>query len=337
MSTFAGPNAFAEELRAVGTARYHDKHPFHSRMHAGDLSRDELRRWVLNRYYYQTRIPIKDALILSKAEDPGFRRVWIKRIFDHDGRPAEQGQMTSEGGLEQWRRLAAAVGCDVDEVTSLRSVLPNVRSACNAYVQFVREHSLLEAVAASLTELFAPELMSRRVDAWLAHYAWVEPAGLDYFRTRVKRAERDSLEAMNYVVMHATVRDMQVQCIKAVELKCAILWALLDAVEAAGRSARTVLSGRPTLASMARLRDRPQSGDRLLLSPERGLELSESAAVILSLCDGSRTVDELVSALSANYDAVERETIAGDVDEFLKSMVDRGVLRLVVESNGDGR
>jgi pyrroloquinoline-quinone synthase len=227
--------AFLDELRAVGAERYHDRHPFHRRMHAGRLSPDELRRWVLNRYYYQTRIPIKDALILSKSEDVEFRRRWMRRIFDHDGRPDASGRITDEGGLIQWQRLAQAVGCDLDEVTSLRSVLPGVRFACDAYVELVRERSLVEAVAASLTEFFAPDLMARRIDAWLAHYRWVDPSALDYFRTRVERARRDSLEAVDYVVAEARTRELQQRCVAALVRKCEILWALLDAVEAAGR------------------------------------------------------------------------------------------------------
>jgi len=226
---------FIEALQRAGAERYHDKHPFHRRMHAGALSPVELRRWVVNRYYYQTRIPIKDALILSKTEDVEFRRRWMHRIFDHDGRPDETGKMTDEGGLAQWQRLAQAVGCDLEEVKSLRSVLPGVRFACDAYVDLVRQRSLLEAVASSLTESFAHELMSRRIEAWLAHYTWVEPHALDYFRTRVVRARRDSLEAVEYVVAEARTREQQEACVAALVRKCEILWALLDAVEAAGR------------------------------------------------------------------------------------------------------
>ncbi len=216
-----------EWLRREGESRYHDKHPFHLLMHEGELSRLQLQQWVLNRYYYQTRIPIKDAIILSKSEDPAFRRGWMRRIVDHDGaRP-------QEGGLAQWLRLAEGVGLDPAEVASCRSVLPGVRMACDSYVQLVRERSLVEAVASSLTEFFSPDLMSRRIAAWERHYPWVKPEVLEYFRGRVARAQHDSGEALAFVVEHATTREMQERCVAALVRKTEILWHLLDCVHAA--------------------------------------------------------------------------------------------------------
>jgi pyrroloquinoline-quinone synthase len=219
--------SFVERLRAEGGSRYHDRHPFHVRMHAGGCSRAELRRWVLNRYYYQTRIPIKDALIVAKSDDPAFRRQWLRRLQDHDG--TEDG----DGGLALWLRLARGVGLDADEVASCRSVLPGVRFACDGYVELVRERSLVEAVASSLTEFFAPDLMSRRIQAWERHYPWVSPEMLAYFRSRVPRARQDSLEAVDFVVRHATTRELQERCVAALIRKTEILWHLLDSVYAA--------------------------------------------------------------------------------------------------------
>jgi pyrroloquinoline-quinone synthase len=221
------PDALVARFRAEGERRYHDHHPFHVRMHAGELSKEELRAWVVNRFYYQTRIPIKDALILSKSEDPAFRRAWMRRIVDHDG--AEEGQ----GGLALWLRLAAGVGLDVAEVKSLSRVLPGVRFACDAYVQLVRERSLVEAVASSLTEFFSPDIMSTRVAAWEKHYPWVSPDVLDYFRSRIPRAKTDSAEAIAFVVANATTRELQERCVDALITKCNILWALLDALSSA--------------------------------------------------------------------------------------------------------
>ncbi|HTW38501.1 MAG TPA: pyrroloquinoline-quinone synthase PqqC [Steroidobacteraceae bacterium] len=219
--------AFIERLREEGARRYHDHHRYHVLMHAGQLTRTQLQQWVLNRYYYQTRIPIKDALILSKSSEAEFRRMWIHRIHDHDG------TADTEGGLAMWLRLASGVGLDPEEVASCRSVLPGVRFACDAYVEFVREHSLLEAVASSLTEFFAPELMSRRILAWEQHYPWVDPQMLAYFRARVTRARGDSAEAIGYVTAHATSRLAQERCIAALIVKTEILWHLLDTVYAA--------------------------------------------------------------------------------------------------------
>lgn len=216
--------AFVARLRAEGEKRYHDRHPFHVKMHAGQLSREQIQAWVRNRFYYQTRIPIKDAIILSKSEDPAFRRLWMHRISDHDG--VKEG----EGGLAQWLRLAKGVGLDVDEVKSLRGVLPGVRFACDAYVQLVRERPLLEAVASSLTEFFSPDIMARRIVAWETHYPWVDGETLAYFRGRVTRAKEDSREAIDYVLAHAKTREEQERCIDALITKTQILWALLDAV-----------------------------------------------------------------------------------------------------------
>ena len=218
---------FVERLRREGEVRYHDHHRYHALMHDGKLTRLQLQQWVLNRYYYQTRIPIKDAIILSKSENPVFRRAWIRRIQDHDG------QQEGEGGLALWLRLAEGVGLDRDEVASCRSVLPGVRFACDGYVDLVRQRTLVEAVASSLTEFFAPDLMSKRIQAWERHYPWVSPEMLAYFRSRVPRARRDSLEAVDFVVRHATTRELQERCVAALIRKTEILWHLLDCVYAA--------------------------------------------------------------------------------------------------------
>jgi pyrroloquinoline-quinone synthase len=215
---------FLEWMRREGRSRYHDRHPFHVRMNEGRLSQHELRVWVTNRYYYQTRIPIKDALILSKSEDPAFRRSWIHRIHDHDG------DGTSGGGLELWQRLGEAVGVSREELTSLRSVLPGVRFACDAYVELVRGAPLVEAVASSLTELFAPDLMSRRIAAFEKHYAFLDASALDYFRSRVPRAAHDGQEAIGFVLEHATDHATQERCVRALVRKTEILWHLLDCV-----------------------------------------------------------------------------------------------------------
>jgi len=219
--------AFVERLRREGSRRYHDRHPFHVRMHAGRLSPDALRTWVRNRYYYQTRIPVKDALILAKSDDPAFRRTWLRRIVEQDGRAA------GEGGLALWLRLAAAVGCDPAAVARCDDVLPGVRRACDRYPALVRDWSLVEAVASSLTECFAPELMARRIAAWERHYPWVDPAGLAYFRARVAAGRRDAGEALAFVVAHATTPEVQDRCVAALVAKTAILWELLDALDAA--------------------------------------------------------------------------------------------------------
>lgn len=218
-------DAFVNWLRREGSSRYHDQHPFHRLMHAGKLNQYQLQQWVLNRYYYQTRIPIKDSLILSKSEDPRFRRAWLHRITDHDGK------VEGEGGLELWLRLAEGVGLEREPVASLEHVLPGVRFACDAYVQLVRERSLVEAVASSLTEFFAPDLMSQRISAWETHYPWVDRSMLEYFRSRVPRARLDAEEALSFVVEQATTHESQRLCVAALVRKTEILWHLLDCVQ----------------------------------------------------------------------------------------------------------
>lgn len=220
-------DAFVARLKREGETRYHDRHPFHVKMHAGQLTREQIQGWVLNRFYYQTRIPIKDAIILSKSEDPAFRRSWIRRIHDHDG------MQEGEGGLASWLRLAKGVGLDVEEVKSLSRVQPAVRFACDAYVQLVRERTLLEAVASSLTEFFSPDIMAKRIVAWEQHYPWVDPETMEYFRGRVTRAKADSREAIDYVTARATTAELQDKCVDALVTKTQILWALLDAVQLA--------------------------------------------------------------------------------------------------------
>lgn len=215
-------DAFIEWLKREGSRRYHDHHPFHELMHNGQLTKTQLQQWVLNRYYYQTRIPIKDALIVSKSEDPTFRRMWLRRIRDHDG------EQEGEGGLALWLELAQGVGLDADEVRSSRYVLPGVRLACDDYVRFVRDAPLLDAVASSLTELFAPTLMARRLEAWKQHYPWVRSESLEYFQLRISRATLDSNQAVEFVVQHATSYALQERCVKALVTKADILWTMLD-------------------------------------------------------------------------------------------------------------
>jgi pyrroloquinoline-quinone synthase len=221
----SSPELLLDSLKREGNRRYHAQHPFHLRMHEGRLSQRELQSWVANRFYYQTRIPVKDALIVAKSEDSTFRRMWLRRIVDHDG----SGE--GEGGIELWLRLGEAVGLDRQSLRAFSGVRPGVRFACDAYVSLVREASLLEAVASSLTECFAPDLMSRRIEAFERHYRFIDPAALEYFRQRVSRARRDSEEALAFVLEHARSREQQDACVSALLKKTDILWHLLDCLE----------------------------------------------------------------------------------------------------------
>jgi len=217
---------FVRRLRAVGEARYHNRHPFNQRMHSGALTRAELQLWVANRFCYQQAIPVKDAALMSNCPDPAVRRRWIQRIIDHDGR--EEG----EGGLEAWLRLGEAMGVERDVLLSGRWVLPGVQFAVEAYITFCRTRPWLEAAAASLTELFAPTIVSERLAAILTHYPWIAPEGLQYFRNRLSQAPRDAEHALALVAERSTTRAAQERAIAALEFKCDVLWVLLDSVQA---------------------------------------------------------------------------------------------------------
>jgi len=218
---------FVGRLRAVGGQSYHDKHPFHVLMHEGKLDRRQLQGWVANRFYYQTQIPIKDAAILSNCPERDIRRAWIQRILDHDGAGAEIG------GIEKWLRLGEAVGLTREEMCSQSRRLPGVRYAVDAYVQFCRTQPWIIAMASSLTELFAPTLMSKRIAVFEQHYPWVKEDGLRYFRARLTQAPRDTDFTLRLVAERCQSRLLQEQAVAALQFKCELLWAMLDAIHLA--------------------------------------------------------------------------------------------------------
>jgi coenzyme PQQ biosynthesis protein C len=211
-------------LRAIGVARYHNLHPFHQMLHGGTLNRGQVQAWALNRYYYQSRIPMKDAGLMARVDDPELRRNWRQRIVDHDG------ERSGEGGIERWLKLTDALGLERDLVSSGRGVLPATRFAVDAYVRFVQERSLLEAIASSLTELFAPAIIKNRLAGMLANYDFVSPDALAYFSTRLDQAPRDSDFALDYVKREARRPDQQQAVTDALIFKCDVLWSQLDAL-----------------------------------------------------------------------------------------------------------
>lgn len=218
------PAELERELRQIGASRYHDRHPFHKLLHGGKLELRQVQAWALNRYYYQSRIPMKDAALMSRADDPELRREWRQRLLDHDG--AGPG----EGGIARWLALTDGLGLERGYVVSTRGVLPATKFAVEAYVRFVRERSLLEAVASSLTELFSPKIISERVAGMLANYAFIKPETLAYFNARIAQAPRDSRFALAYVAREARTPDQQEAVLAALTFKCDVLWAQLDAL-----------------------------------------------------------------------------------------------------------
>ena len=226
MLTETGSDIFVAELRAQ-SRRYHDQHPFSRRMNEGRLSPAQIQGWVANRFAYQASIPRKDAAILANCPDREVRRCWIRRIHDHDG------TADGEGGIEAWLRLGEAVGLTREEVEDERHVAPGVRFAVDAYVTFARSRPWVEAVASSLTELFAPDLMAERLAAFERHYRWIDPEGLTYFRARLTQAPRDCQHALAVVTEHCRTPAEQAAALAALSFKCDVLWSMLDAIDRA--------------------------------------------------------------------------------------------------------
>ncbi len=224
MSVPLNREALEARLRAIGAERYHDKHPFHIMLHGGAATLGQVRAWVLNRYCYQCAIPRKDAALLSKAENPALRREWRRRIEDHDGGDGV------EGDIERWLKLAEGVGLERDYVASMEGALPISKFVTEAYVHFVRDQSLLEGIASSLTELFAPAIHRERIAGFLAHYDFANDITLSYFRKRLDQAPRDVEFGLAWVLDNATTVERQQAVVAALTFKCDMLWAQLDAL-----------------------------------------------------------------------------------------------------------
>jgi coenzyme PQQ biosynthesis protein C len=224
MTTLHSETELEALLRDIGARRYHRSHPFHQLLHGGRCSKGQVQAWALNRYYYQSKIPQKDANLIARCDDQELRREWRGRLRDHDG------EVPNEGGIARWLKLTDGVGLDRDYVVSLRGLLPTTRFAVDAYVNFVREKSLLEAIASSLTELFSPGIISERIEGMLKNYDFVSADTLDYFAKRPPQAERDAQFALDYVKRHANTPEQQAAVLRALEFKCDVLWSMLDAL-----------------------------------------------------------------------------------------------------------
>lgn len=216
------PDELEASLRQIGAERYHIHHPFHRLLHDGKLTRGQVQAWALNRYYYQASIPAKDATLMARLPTAEERREWRRRIEDHDG------NAESPGGIERWLKLATGVGLDRALVESTAQILPETRFAVDAYVHFVRDRTLIEAVASSLTELFSPTIIAERVSGMLANYDWITQETLAYFTPRLTQAPEDSDWALAYVKAHADTIEKQQAVLAALRFKCDVLWCQLD-------------------------------------------------------------------------------------------------------------
>ena len=340
------PEELEAALREIGARRYHNLHPFHRLLHDGKLNKDQVRAWALNRYYYQAMIPVKDAAVLARMTDANLRRVWRQRIVDHDG------DAPGDGGIERWLKLAEGVGFARDYVESTQGILSATRFSVDAYVHFVKERSLLEAIASSLTEMFSPTIISERVAGMLKNYDFITKDTLAYFDKRLTQAPRDANFAIAYVKEHATTPALQRQAMDALTFKCNVLWTQLDALyfayvapgmippdawtpgtglvaeatvpQAAGTgtiSAHDV----PRLPRGVRLRHDAVRNQHLLLAPERTFDLDANAVMVLELVDGQRSVRDIAGMLAEKFTA-EISVIEADILVMLNDLATKRVL-----------
>ena len=340
------PDELAAALRDIGARRYHNLHPFHRLLHDGKLNKDQVRAWALNRYYYQAMIPIKDAAVLARMEDAGLRRIWRQRIVDHDG------DAPGDGGIERWLKLAEGVGFARDYVESTQGILSATRFSVDAYVHFVKERSLLEAIASSLTEMFSPTIISERVAGMLKNYDFITKDTLAYFDKRMTQAPRDADFALDYVQKHATTPELQRQAMAALTFKCNVLWTQLDALyfayvapglippdawtpgtglvaeTATAQAAGTGTLGPhdvPRLPRGVRLRHDAVRNQHVLLAPERTFDLDANAVAVLEVVDGTRTVRDIAGLLAEKFTA-DRTVIEADILVMLNDLATKRVL-----------
>lgn len=333
-------------LRDIGARRYHNLHPFHRLLHDGKLNKDQVRAWALNRYYYQAMIPVKDAALLARLPDAQLRRIWRQRIVDHDG------DFEGDGGIERWLKLAEGVGFARDYVLSTRGILSATRFSVDAYVHFVSERSLLEAIASSLTEMFSPTIISERVAGMLKNYDFITKETLAYFDKRLTQAPRDADFALDYVKRHATTPEMQRAAMNALTFKCNVLWTQLDALyfayvapgmippdawqpgeglvseaspAAAAQPAAFSGGDVPRLPRGVRLRFDEVRAKHVLLAPERTFDLDDNAVAVLKLVDGQTSVSQIARTLGQTYDA-DPAVIEADILVMLADLAQRRVL-----------
>lgn len=224
MSEAMSADDLEARLRRIGAERYHNRHPFHRLLHGGQLTKGQVQAWALNRYCYQAAIPRKDAALMARLDDPDIRRIWRQRMVDHDG------ERPGEGGIARWLALTGGLGLDADDVRSQRGALPATRFAVEAYIHFVAERPILEAIASSLTELFSPTIIAERVSGMLANYDFIDDRTLAYFQARLDQAPRDADHALRYVKENARTAEQQQAVLAALTFKCDVLWAQLDAL-----------------------------------------------------------------------------------------------------------
>ena len=310
--------SFEESLFSIGNQFYHDKHPFHRRMYLGKLSRHEIRGWVANRFYYQIRIPIKDSIILSKADDIELRKEWIHRITDHDG------DAQNKGGIKLWLELADAVGLSQEEVEEQKFLTAKAKAAVGRYVEFVSSHPLFDCIASSLTELFAVDIHQSRLDSWVRHYPWVKKEGYRYFQNRVVLAPKDVRWTLNFIKEYAINDDLRERTRNALFYKCHLLWDLIAAIEE--EFSPEIYAWQPYCPEPAQLTWEvfPISYIRTLLENEEGVKLASS--VLIDKLQGKLTRWEIIHDLKKMFPDANGNKIKISATILLNQMFEAGHL-----------
>ncbi|QBD82552.1 pyrroloquinoline quinone biosynthesis protein PqqC [Ktedonosporobacter rubrisoli] len=303
---------------------YCHRHPFLILMNEGHLKPFQVQRWAANCFYYQACLPLKDAALLSQCPELTVRRIWLQRLVAQDG--LAEGQ----GAIEEWLSLAEAVGLSREEVLDERHVLPGVRFATEAYVTFARTRSWTETAATSLSELFASDLLRESLAAFEYYYSWIDPAGLTYFKTRLRQEQAEARQAIDIVVRHCRTREQQERAVAALKYKCDVLWSILDAIayavldtkEDTAPTDEVTMSSQPHLRAQVRLQWDQTRGKPVLLLADSILILNATAATILSLCDGQHSISAIVAELSRRYN----RNVEQDVLAFLARLFQKGVI-----------
>ena len=214
---------FEEALRNKASF-HHTHHPYYRAMYEGHSTPEQIRGWVANHYYYQVNIPVKDAAILANCPDREVRRVWVQRLLDQDG------EDSIDGKIEAWLQLAEAVGLSREEVISEQHVLPGVRFAVDAYVNFARNASWQEATGSSLTELFAQRIPQSCVELWSQNYSWIEEGGCELLKECLGESRGDVEHALRITLDYFNTREQQAHMLDILQFKLDVLWAMQDAM-----------------------------------------------------------------------------------------------------------
>jgi coenzyme PQQ biosynthesis protein C len=325
--------AFPARLEALAQRHYQHRHPFNALLHAGRLGREELRLWFANRYHYLTRVPITDALIVAKADDPAFRRLWVQRLLDHDGwcdpRRAD-AVAAAPGEIERWRQLGKALGVTEVELATSARLLPEVRVLCDEYVESVRDADLVTAVAGTLTDYFASRSSPLPIELWLRRYPFVEESALARFGRGLAQPAGDAEFALGFVQRHATTAELERRCLDAFVTQCVIQWRLLDAVYLACRRGQFPrIESRAWLMRLSALAEEDERGrssaPAVLMLPERSLQLNRTAYDLLERCDGKHTLDCIVQELGERH-AAPPGLIERDIATFVAELERRSAV-----------